>query len=87
MSTFNIELSSAELKALEYVSISANEWIQNAVHERCRIAIEEIVANEVNRLLEAGLPIPSSKDEIVLQADIESAAQRQEDLIASLNQQ
>lgn len=87
MTTFTIDLSAAELKALEYVSTSANDWIQNVVHDRCRIAIEEIVVNEVNRLLDAGLPVPSSKDEIVLQADIKSAAQRQQELIDSLDNQ
>jgi hypothetical protein len=73
---FTITLSDAENKALGVVALDQNDWIQNAVHERCRIAIEEIVAAEVQRKLTAGEPITGSKDDIVMAADIESAAER-----------
>lgn len=75
--TYTIILSDAEDKALSFVAYDQNEWIQNAVHDRCRIAIEEIVSQEVQRKLAAGEPITGSKDDIVLQADIETAAERQ----------
>ena len=42
---FTITLSDAEHKALSYVALSPEDWINNAVHERCRIAVEEIVAS------------------------------------------
>ena len=74
---YTIELTDAEDKALSVVTIDQNEWIQNAVHERCRIAIEEIVQTEVQRLLSEGKPITGSKEDIVLAADIETAAERQ----------
>ena len=77
MTTYTITLSDAEDKALHVVAMSAQDWIQNAVHERCRIAIEEIVAAEVQRKLAAGEPIIGSKDDIVMAANVESAAQRQ----------
>jgi hypothetical protein len=74
MATYTITLSAAEDKALKSVAVSAQEWIDNAVHERCRIAIEEIVNAEVQRKLAAGQSITGSKDDIVLAANIESAA-------------
>jgi hypothetical protein len=77
MTTYTITLSDAEDKALHVVAMSAQNWIDNAVHERCRIAIEEIVAAEVQRKLAAGEPITGSKDDIVMAANIESAAERQ----------
>lgn len=77
MITYTITLSDAEDKALGSVALSQNEWINNAVHERCRIAIDEIVNEEVQRKLAAGEPITGSKDEIVMAANIESAAERQ----------
>ena len=77
MTTYTITLTSAEDKALGVVSLSQNDWIQNAVKERCRIAMEEIVAAEVQRKLAAGEAITGSKDDIVMAADIESAAARQ----------
>lgn len=77
MATYTITLSDAEDKALGVVAFSQDDWIQNAVHERCRIAIEEIVATEVQRLLAANLPITGTKDDIVLAAPVESAVERQ----------
>jgi hypothetical protein len=77
MATYTITLSAAEDKALKSVAFSAQEWIDNAVHERCRIAIEEIVNAEVQRKLAAGEPITGSKEDIVMAANIESAAERQ----------
>ena len=77
MTTYTITLSDAEDKALHVVAMSAQDWIDNAVHERCRIAIEEIVAAEVQRKLTAGEAITGSKDDIVMAANVESAAERQ----------
>lgn len=74
---YTITLTDAENKALGVIALNQNEWIQNAVHERCRLAIEEIVAAEVQRKLAAGEPITGTKDDIVLAAQLESAAERQ----------
>lgn len=74
---YTVTLTDAEDKALGYVAYSQQDWIDNAVHERCRIAIEEIVNAEVQRKLAAGETISGSKEDIVLAADIESAAERQ----------
>lgn len=77
MKTYTITLTDAEDKALHVASISAQEWIDNAVHNRCRIAIDDIVNYEIQRRLSAGEPVTGSKEDIVMAADIESAAQRQ----------
>ena len=77
MTTYTITLSAAEDKALGVAALSQDDWIQNAVHERCRIAIEEIVASEVQRLLAAGQSITGSKEDIVNAAAVQSAAERQ----------
>ena len=76
MATYTITLSNAEDKALKTITLSAQDWIDNAIHERCRIAIDEIVNAEVQRKLAANEPITGSKDDIVMAANIESAAQR-----------
>ena len=77
MTTYTITLSDAEDKALGVVAFSQNDWIQNAVKERCRVAIDEIVNAEVQRKLAAGESITGSKDDIVMAAPGESAAERQ----------
>jgi hypothetical protein len=49
-------------------------------HERCRIAIDEIVAITVQKCLETNTQIPGSKDEMVelafAQGWVKTAAQR-----------
>jgi hypothetical protein len=83
MATYTVTLSAAEDKAIHAVAIDAQEWIDNVVHHRCSVAIEEIVAAEVQRLLAAGQPITGTKDDIVLAAAIKSAAERQTEFEAS----
>jgi hypothetical protein len=82
--TYTITLSDAENKALGFVAFSQDDWIQNAVHDRCRIAIEEIVAAEVQRKLALNEAISGSKEDIVNAAPIKSAAERQAEAEAAL---
>lgn len=84
MIQYTITLSDAENKALGVVALSQQDWIDNAVHERCRVAIEEIVAAEIQRKLTTGEPIAGSKEELVMAAPVLSAAERQADLDAKL---
>jgi len=74
---YTITLSDAEDKALGFVAFSQQEWIDNAIHERCRIAIDEIVNAEVQRKLANNETISGSKEDIVNAANIQSAAERQ----------
>ena len=78
---YTITISAAEDAALAYVALSQHDWIQNAVHERCRIAVDEIVQVAVQKCLQTGTQIPGSKDEMVAlafaQGWVKTAAQRQ----------
>ena len=80
MANYTITLSAAEDAALSYTALSQDDWIQNAIHERCRVAIEEIVALTVQKCLETNTPIPGSKDAMVdlafTQGWVKTAAQR-----------
>ena len=80
---YTITLTAAEDAALSYVAFSQDEWIQHAVHNRCRIAIEEIVAITVDKCLEESVVLPGSKDDIVALAFargwVKTAAQRNEE--------
>jgi hypothetical protein len=78
--TYTITLTDAEDKALSVVALSQQEWIDNAVHNRCRIAIEEIVAAEVERITAEGGTLSGTKEDIVLAAPIETAVERNERL-------
>jgi hypothetical protein len=73
---YTITLTDAEDKALGAIAFSQEQWINNVVHERCRLAIEDIVADEVNRITATGGTLSGTKEDIVLNAPIKSAAER-----------
>ena len=39
---YTVTLTEAETKAMEYIASNVQEWIDNAAHNRARIAIDEI---------------------------------------------
>jgi hypothetical protein len=80
--TYTVTLSDAQNKALSVVAYSQQDWIDNVVQERCRLAIEQIVAAEVARITANGGTISGTKEDIVNAADIETAAERQAKLDA-----
>ena len=65
MPVISIELTETELTALSVVALSPQEWAENAVKNRARIAIDEIVQMCVERCLLEQVAIPGSKEEIV----------------------
>lgn len=88
---YQITLTAAEDAALSYAALSQDDWIQNAIRERCRVAIDEIVGIAVQNFLATGIQIPSSKEEIVALAFstglVKTAAQRQAEAEALAAQQ
>ena len=80
-----ISLTEAEAKALAYVAYNPQDWAENAVKERARIAMDEIFQLEVQRMLADPntTEIPADKEAVVLAADIQSAAERQDALMAA----
>ena len=78
MTTYTITLTDAETKAMEYVAFSVQDWADNALQNRARIAMDEIYDAEVARMTEDPTitSIPADKEAVVLAADIKSAAVR-----------
>jgi hypothetical protein len=73
-----ITLTAAQEKGLAYVAASPQEWVENAVHNRCRKAIDEIYTAEVARMTAdpSITSIPADKNAVVLAADVQTAAER-----------
>lgn len=65
MYKYEIELSELEYLAMQYVCMDINEWVQNAVHDRARIAIEQVINDAIKEFLDRGESIPGSKEEII----------------------
>ena len=63
-----IMLTEAEAKALSSVAVSPQEWAENAVKERARLAMEEIFQFEVARMIQdpTVTEIPADRETVVL---------------------
>jgi hypothetical protein len=65
---YTVTLTDTEDQALSFVALSQQDWIDNVVKNRARIAIDEIVKIAVEKYIEVGESMPGSKDEIVAAA-------------------
>ena len=68
MPDITITLTDTQLKGLEYAALSPQDWAENAVTERARIANDEIIQMYTNRALDEGVQIPSTRELIVADA-------------------
>jgi len=78
MTTYTIELNDAEVKAMEFVAVDVQDWVENALKNRARIAMDEIYNSEVTRMTADPdtVSIPADKEAVVLAADIKPASVR-----------
>lgn len=83
MANITIALTDTQMKGLEYAALSPQEWAENAVTERARIANDEIVNITVQHCLDNGVQVPATRDLIVAYAFdngvVKTAAQRNEE--------
>ena len=66
--TIQIELTDTQFKGLEYAALSPQEWAENAVTERARVANDEIVQLTVQYCLDNGIQVPATREAIVAYA-------------------
>ena len=81
--TYTVTLSDAEDRAMLHVAADTQAWLDNIIHHRAGQAIDEIIAAEIKRCLDAGLPIPQNKDDIVLGSSLPTAAERHQSHLAA----
>ena len=83
-----ITLTNTEHKALEYASLSVQDWADNALKNRARIAKEEIVALLVKHCNENNIQLATGEDAQVTQAFdlgvVKTAADQQAEAIAQM---
>ena len=68
MTEIKVTLSDTQIKCLEYITYSVQDWCDNAIHNRARIAQEEIIAALVAHCNEKGIAIATGADAQVAQA-------------------
>jgi hypothetical protein len=78
MPTYTITLSDVEQKGMEYIATDVDFWIQNAVHERARLGIEEMVQDHIKDKLAKGESISGTREEIAMATDLPNAVARNE---------
>ena len=78
---YTVELTDAEDKAMKHIAVSVDEWVENAVKNRARLSIEQIYNEEVERMNadESITSIPANKEQVVLDADIKTAKELEEE--------
>jgi len=82
---YTVSLTDAEKKAMEYIALSVQDWIDNVVAVRAAKAVDEIYNMEVARMTADPdiATIPADKAQVVLDANIKSAATRESEAQAS----
>jgi len=83
MPTITIELTDTQYKGLGYAALSPEDWTENAVTNRARIANDEIVDITVKHCLDNGVQVPATREDIVAYAFdndiVKTAAVRQQE--------
>ena len=68
MATYTVTLTDTETKSLEYEAVSNQDWIDNAVKNRARIAKEEIISLNTAHCNKNSIAIAVGEDAQVTQA-------------------
>ena len=68
MAEIKVTVSDTQVKCLEYAAYSVQDWCNNAIHNRARIAQEEIIAALVAHCNEKDISIATGVDAQVAQA-------------------
>ena len=68
MAEIKVTVTDTQVKCLEYVAYSVQGWCDNAIHNRARVAQEEIIAKLVNHCNENSITIATGVDAQITQA-------------------
>ena len=87
MPDITVSITDTENKCLEYAALSVQNWADNALHNRSRIAQEEIIAALVAHCNENDIAIATGADAQVTQAFelgvVKTATKRNEEALAN----
>ena len=68
MAEIKVTVSDTQVKCLEYAASSVQDWCDNAIHNRARIAQEEIIAKLVEHCNANDVAIATGVDAQITQA-------------------
>jgi hypothetical protein len=68
MPNITVTLTDTQYKGLQYAAADPQDWADNALTNRARIANDEIISMYTNRALDEGVAIPATRELIVADA-------------------
>ena len=68
MADYTVKLTDTEDKAMTYAAVSTQDWVDNALKNRARIAKDEIIAANIAHCNANGIAIATGEDKQVEQA-------------------
>ena len=68
MAEIKVTVSDTQMKCLENIAYSVQDWCDNAIHERARVAQEAIIEKLVAHCNEKGIAIETGVDAQITQA-------------------
>ena len=68
MAEIKVTVSDTQIKCLEYAAYSVQDWCDNAIHDRARVAQEEIIAKLVEHCNANSIALAVGTDKQVAQA-------------------
>lgn len=68
MADITVTLTDTQVKCLEYIAYSVQDWCDNSIHSRAKIAQEEIIAKLVSHCNENNIDIATGIDAQITQA-------------------
>lgn len=68
MAEIKVKVSDTQTKCLEYAAVSVQDWCDNVIHERARVAQDEIIEKLVAHCNANNIQIATGADKQVAQA-------------------
>jgi len=68
MADITVKLTDTQTKCLEYISYSVQDWCDNAIHERARVAQEEIISKLIEHCNANSIALAVGTDAQITQA-------------------
>ena len=68
MAEIKVTVTDTQVRCLEYAAVSVQDWCDNAIHNRARVAQEEIISALVAHCNAKGIAIETGADKQVTQA-------------------
>jgi len=68
MPEVKVTLTDTQMKCLEYIAISVQDWCDNAIHVRAKVGQDEIISKLVEHCNAKGIAIETGIDKQIAQA-------------------